>query len=30
MSLVKTVFLVVCGDLNVPGPDSITFDVWRS
>ncbi len=30
MSLVQTVFFVMCGDLNVPGADSIPFGVWRS
>ncbi len=30
MSLVQTVFIVACGDLNVPGADSIPCYVWRS
>ncbi len=29
MSLVQTVFLLVCGDLNVPGADSIPWCVYR-
>ncbi len=30
MSLVQTVLLLMYGDLNVPGAESIPCGVWRS